>query len=148
MKLIEPKIEDRPRRCAPKAQSVWPSPLKSVESGGYEVQPASAGADEVSQQHDHARGRDQPEGKSIQPGKSHVFGTELQGHDIIAVSRPHRDDEEKDHDRAVHGKHAVVGRARYHQVQLRRPQLQADAHRQRSAHDEEEQGGYSHIGRQ
>ena len=43
MKLIEPMIDEMPSRCAPNAQSVWPSPLNKVESGGYEVQPASAG---------------------------------------------------------------------------------------------------------
>ena len=34
IKLIEPMMEEMPSRCAPRAQSVWPSPLKSVESGG------------------------------------------------------------------------------------------------------------------
>ena len=43
MKLIEPMIDEMPSRCAPSAQSVCPSPLKRVDSGGYEVQPASAG---------------------------------------------------------------------------------------------------------
>ena len=34
MKFIDPMMEEMPSKCAPNAQSVCPSPLNSVDSGG------------------------------------------------------------------------------------------------------------------
>jgi hypothetical protein len=50
----------------------------------------------------------QPEGERVEAREGHVPGADHQRYEVVAKARPHRDDEQEDHRRAVQGEQLVV----------------------------------------
>ena len=92
-------------------------------------------------QHHHAADDVEIPAQQVDAGESKILGPDHQGHEKVPQHGGNgRNEEEKDHDHAMHGEELVVSIG-LHQVARGSQQLEADEQREEAANEKEERDG-------